>query len=89
MTSYPPTAEDFQKALDHMLLSAQQLELSGIKVKSGELHRLVGGYPSNNHRMPVCCYVMRATMRPGDEIVAAPPKGNGATLVIRYRLPRE
>jgi 5-methylcytosine-specific restriction protein A len=62
--------------------------LREITIKSGDLHRRVGGYPSHNHRMPVCCHVMRANMRSGDQILAAPPKGDGATLVIRYRLPR-
>jgi hypothetical protein len=31
---------------------------------------------------------MYEEMRAGDEIVEAPPKGRGATLIIRYRLPR-
>jgi hypothetical protein len=42
----------------------------------------------NKHRMPVCCHVLRANMRPGDQILAAPPKGDKAMLEIRYRLPR-
>jgi hypothetical protein len=49
---------------------------------------MVGGYPGNNHRMPVCCAAMRAEMRAGDNIVRAPPSGDGANVVIEYRLPR-
>jgi 5-methylcytosine-specific restriction protein A len=88
MSELIPTALDFQKELEQIIRSAQQSGLHEVKVKSGDLHRRVGGYPSNNHRMPVCCQVMRAAMRPGDQILAAPPKGDGATLLIRYRLPR-
>ena len=80
-----PTSVDFQNELERILRSVQQLGLHEVKVKSGDLHRRVGGYPSNNHRMPVCCQVMRAAMHPGDQILAAPPKGDGATLLIRYR----
>jgi hypothetical protein len=31
---------------------------------------------------------MKAEMRPGDEVVNAPPSGKGASVIIRYRLPR-
>jgi len=31
---------------------------------------------------------MMKAMGNGDEIIYAPPSGQGATLVIRYRLPR-
>jgi tetratricopeptide (TPR) repeat protein len=58
-------------------------------VVSGDLHRAVGDYPGPGHRMPLCCSVMTRAMRPGDRIVAEPPSGKGATLTIRYRLPRE
>lgn len=59
-----------------------------VDITSGDLHRQVGGYPGPNHRMPVCCGVMRGEMKHGDRILSAPPSGNGATLTIRYRLPR-
>jgi len=88
MIQHIPTSVDFQKAIDEIFRSAQQQGLREITIKSGGLHRSMGGYPSNNHRMPVCCHVMRENMRPGDQILSAPPKGDGATLVIRYKLPR-
>jgi hypothetical protein len=31
---------------------------------------------------------MKAAMEAGDEIVSTPPKERGATLTIRYKLPR-
>jgi 5-methylcytosine-specific restriction protein A len=50
---------------------------------------VIGGYPgAGKHRMPVCCEAMRSEKRAGDEIVFEPPKGKGASLTIRYRLPR-
>ena len=88
MIIHIPTSVDFQNELDDIFRRAQQQNLQEIIVKSGDLHRRVGGYPSSNHRMPVCCQVMRSNMRSGDQILAAPPKGDGATLVVRYRMPR-
>jgi len=38
--------------------------------------------------MPVCCNVMLSEMSNEDVIVSKPPKGQGASLVIRYKLPR-
>jgi hypothetical protein len=32
---------------------------------------------------------MRTAMHPGDRIVNQPPKGNGASVVVEYRLPRQ
>ncbi len=84
----PPTAQDFQNELDRLFMQAQLQNKPYIDVKSGDLHRKVGGYPGHNHRMPVCCEVMLRNMRKGDQILQQPPKGLGATLVIRYSLPR-
>lgn len=83
-----PTAADFQAALDELLALAEQEGNLFVDVKAGELHRRVGGYPGHNHRMPTCCDVMRGAMVAGDTVLYAPPKGKGATLEIRYRLPR-
>jgi len=79
---------DFEKELDRIFTLAQQEGRSYIEIKSGDLHRQVGGYPGRNHRMPTCCWVMKKRMGPGDEILREPPRGQGATLTIRYRLPR-
>ena len=79
----------FEEALGKRFRSAQRSGLSFIDIVSGDLHRDVGGYPGPEHRMPVCCSVMEREVRPGDRVVSAPPKGKGATLTIRYRLPRE
>jgi len=83
-----PTASDFQTELNKIFQDAQAKGLSHVDVEAGHLHRRVGGYPGNNHRMPVCCNVMRQNIQTGDITLYAPPKGNGATLKIRYKIPR-
>lgn len=62
---------------------------SFLDVVSGEVHRTLGGYPGRSHRMPVVCGTMRDLRDPSDLIVQSPPKGNGATLKIRYMIPRK
>lgn len=71
----------FQKIIGAKLstISSEYIDLN-----SGQIHREVGGYPGNNHRMPVCCEVMYKNMKGTDYVLSAPPKGNGASLNIRY-----
>lgn len=83
----PPTTEDFKRELRSMLRVASKSGYRTAQISAGEIHRRVGGYPSHNHRIPVCCAVMRSLMRPGDRIVSSPRKGAGASLTIRYNLP--
>jgi 5-methylcytosine-specific restriction protein A len=83
-----PTPKDFQSELDSIFASAQQQGKSFIEIKSGDLHRSVGGYHGHNHRLPSCCRVMKRNMKPGDQILQQPPSGEGATLIIRFKLPR-
>jgi len=83
------TAVDFQTELDKIFQNAQKRNAQDIIVVSGELHRRVGNYPDpKKHRMPICCRVMRENMKSGDSILYAPPKGDGASLEIKYLLPR-
>lgn len=88
MTGNELSAVDFRAALEARLAAAAKAGRPFVDVRSGDLHREVGAYPGHQHRMPTCCSAMRSAMRAGDTEVAAPPKGNGATLTIRYRLPR-
>lgn len=84
-----PTAADFRMEMYRMMYAAMQEGEATAEINSGELHRRVGGYPGANHRMPVCCQVMRGAYAPdaGDVIVEEPPSGQGASLTIRYVLP--
>jgi 5-methylcytosine-specific restriction protein A len=81
-------ASDFRAELNRLFREAGAEGLPYVDVTAGELHRRVGGYPGTNHRMPTCCNVMQQEMRPGDRLLHAPPKGRGASVEIRYSLPR-
>ena len=85
-----PTAEDFKLELHRMMLEAMKEGRESAEINAGELHRRGGGYPGKNHRMPVCCEVMHGAIATdaGDLILEKPPSGQGATLTIRYALPR-
>jgi len=82
------TNDDFRDTLSAIFVKSEELGLVAIEVKSGNLHHQVGDYPGGDHRMPVCCNVMRKEMKGEDSVVSEPPKGKGANLVIRYMLPR-
>lgn len=83
-----PDKADFQRVLDSMLREMDEKHKSEYIVTAGDVHRMAGGYPGPDHRMPLCAEVMKATMKPGDKIIVEPPGGAGATLAIRYKLPR-
>lgn len=82
-------ADSFEHVITARLQAASVAGHTYEDITSGDIHRAVGGYPGQNHRMPICCSVMRRLMRPGDAVISAPPSGQGATLTIRYRLPRK
>ena len=83
-----PNSETFKNALGKIFDEAQRDGKKVVEVVSGVLHRSVGGYPGKDHRMPACCNVMQSERKHGDAIIYEPPKGKGATLRIRYKLPR-
>ena len=78
----------FKSVLMSLLKQAQEKKKSHLDIISGQLHRIVGGYPGKHHAMPTCCAAMKKLMKVGDLILVEPPKGKGATLKIRYILPR-
>ena len=82
------TADDFRAALIKEFTKASASGASNCTVNSGDLHRYVGGYPGPDHLMPSCCSVMRKAMNVDDEVLSQPKKGAGASLTIKYRLPR-
>ena len=84
-----PSTTDFENELREIFAFAEGKNLLSITVKAGNLHSLLGHYPGPNHRMPVCCKVMRAAMQRNDKVVAEPPKGAGANLDIQYFFPRQ
>jgi hypothetical protein len=80
--------EKFDRKLEAIFRDAEDRELDSVEIRASDLHRSVGGYPGQNDRMPVCCQAMRRAMAPTDVVVASPPKGDGASLLIRYDIPR-
>lgn len=83
-----PTKDEFREELKARFRRATERGADHIEVNSGELHRAIGGYPSQNHQMPSCCDVMHEEQRTGDEVISSPASGHGASLTIRYKLPR-
>lgn len=83
-----PTSEDFLAALRSEIREAETRKVPHIDINSGQLHRKLGGYPASNHQIPLCCKAMYNEKKDGDEVLSAPPKGLGASLTIRYTLPR-
>ena len=81
-------ADDFRDQLHTEFAEATQRGASYVDINSGELHRKVGGYPGPDHSMPSCCQVMYAEQTATDRVLNAPPKEKGASLTIRYQLPR-
>ena len=76
--------EDFQKKLDEIFAWAEKFRLEAVVIRSGDLHALVGNYPGKDHRMPICCEVMKKNMGVKDKIIESPPSGKGANLIIIY-----
>lgn len=79
-----PTKNDFSLKLQELKSFSKLMGEPFLLVTSGALHKIVGGYDTANHRMANCCDAMYDAMKSGDEIIAAPPKGKGARLTIKY-----
>ncbi|MBN9145697.1 MULTISPECIES: hypothetical protein [unclassified Novosphingobium] len=83
-----PGTQDFVDAIRARLRQAELGNAGHLDINSGELHRSLGGYPGPKAAMPSCCNAMYAEQRASDQIISQPPKGRGASLTIRYFLPR-
>ena len=82
-----PKKEDFTEALKELFEKARASGEAILTISSGELHRMVGGYPGKKHNMPGCCDVMRAALNAeGGEVLESPASGKGASLKIMYYL---
>lgn len=83
-----PTKDEFAKSVSAKLREAQLRGARHLDLNSGQLHRELGGYPGTGHQMPSCCDALYEAQRTGDTVLARPPKGKGASLTIRFKLPR-
>lgn len=78
--------ELFEKEILRLFEEAKSNGKKEIIIISGDVHRKVGGYPGKNHRMPICCDVMKSLMNTGDEIIFTTKSGQSARLEIKYLL---
>jgi 5-methylcytosine-specific restriction protein A len=83
-----PTRSEFQAALNGVLLQAQKKNKAGVVVSSIDLHLQVGGYPGREHRMDLCCQVMREAMLQRDRITSQVLPPYPPLLEVVYELPR-
>jgi hypothetical protein len=83
-----PSKKDFRAIIIIMLRTAQSYNKTYLDINAASLHRFVGGYPNQNHRMPSCNDAMRSLLNDNDQILKVPKKLYGASLTIRYHLPR-
>jgi 5-methylcytosine-specific restriction protein A len=84
-----PTKEQFREEVRSQLREAELRGAASIDLNSGEIHRKLGGYPGQNHQMQPCCSAMYDEQNEAtDKVLAKPEKGYGASLTIRYALPR-
>lgn len=80
--------EEFSGELHSLLKKAEECGFVAVDVNAGNLHRRVGGYPGNDHRMPLCCEAIYSEMGSSDKIVEKPDSGKGASVTVRFALPR-
>jgi 5-methylcytosine-specific restriction protein A len=79
------TMDKFREELRAQISRAANQGRPHVEINAGELHRIVS--PDAN-RHPMVCNAMRQLLGPSDEVIHAPPAGDGASLTIRYILPR-
>jgi 5-methylcytosine-specific restriction protein A len=79
-----PRTEDFRREVLRRLQEAERGGAAFIKIRSGDIHRDLGGKNSN----AMVCNAMRSLMTTADVLVEQPPSGQGGTFVVQYVLPR-
>jgi len=83
------TADDFREKFESIFSFCNENGIEEIVINAGKLHRAMGDYPDpQEHRMATLSTVMRSIMEGKDREVTSPQKGKGASLSIRYSLPR-
>lgn len=83
-----PTKEQFRSEIRTQLRDAELSGIAFLEINSGQIHRKLGGYPGVNHQMRPCCEAMYDEKGAADTILSAPKRGHGASVTIRYALPR-
>jgi hypothetical protein len=79
------TMDDFREELEAQIARAAKQGRPHVEINAGELHRVVT--PDENLHS-IACEAMRQLQSPDDQVVHAPPAGDGPSFTIRYMLPR-
>ena len=84
------TAKEFRQVLFDAMSQTERKGSAFLEITAGELHQRAGGYPGRNHRMPMCCRVMKTYLSEawGDCLLDESLTGQGPDLRIRYKIPR-
>ncbi len=67
------TADDFRDELYRIMYEAVRQGSKYVDVNAGEVQSGLGGYPGRDHRVPVCCTVMKAAMATAYDMVLQEP----------------
>lgn len=76
------TTDDIRDYIQEQKRIAKMAGKSELVLRSGDVHNDLG----LKQRHPQVCNAMRYCMNSGDIILYQPPKGNGTTLRIQYKL---
>ena len=76
------TTDDIRNYIQEQKRIAKMAGKNELVLRSGDVHKDLG----LKQRHPQVCNAMRYCMNPGDVILYQPPKGNGTTLRILYKL---
>ena len=82
-----PTSQ-MKTVLQQIFAEATAEGKSSLRVKAGDVLVATGGGLTSSAQIEACCQMMVREMGRRDRIEAAPPKGIGDGLIIRYALPR-
>ena len=84
--------EQCERVLTRKLSYAAATGDAYVDIRAADLHRETWGYDSypagGRHRMPTVCDAMEEMKQSDDVYLHQPPKGKGASLRIRYMLPK-
>lgn len=83
-----PTQDDFLQEASAQISRAGHQRRAHVEINAGELHRVLSGYPTHSHRMASACAALRSLIREGDQVIAEPQSGFGASYTVRFALPR-
>ena len=76
------TTDVIRNYIEEQKRNAKMAGKSELVLRSGDVHNDLG----LKQRHPQVCNAMRSCMNSGDVILYQPPKGNGTTLRIEYKL---